>query len=52
MGFDLKAKGRVDGSGSLNDQVAYNKSFEMWKNADGSEAVPTLTLDWMNNKKY
>lgn len=52
MGFDLKAKGRVDGSGSLNDQVAYNKSFEMWKNADGSVAVPALTLDWMNNKKY
>lgn len=24
----------------------------MWKNADGSVAVPTLTLDWMNNKKY
>lgn len=52
MGFDIKAKGRVVGSGSLNDSVAYGRSFEMWKNTDGSAAQPTLTYDWMVAKGY
>lgn len=42
-GFDIKAKGRIPGSGSLNDSVAYGRSFEMWQNTDGSAAQPTLT---------
>lgn len=52
MGFDVKAKGRVAGSGSLNDSVARNRSFEMWKNADGTAATPNLTYDWMLAKGY
>lgn len=51
-GFDVKAKGRVAGSGSLNDSVAYNRSFEMWKNADGTASQPTLTAAWMQSKGY
>lgn len=51
-GFDVKAKGRVAGSGSLNDSVAHNRSFEMWKNADGTASQPTLTAAWMQSKGY
>ena len=51
-GFDITAKGRVEGSGSLNDSVAHNRSFEMWKNADGTPAQPVLTRDWMTSKGY
>lgn len=52
LGFDVKAKGRVAGSGTLNDSVAGNRSFEMWKNIDGTAATPTLTLEWMMRKGY
>lgn len=52
LGFDVKAKGRVAGSGTLNDSVASNRSFEMWKNIDGTAATPTLTLEWMTRKGY
>ena len=52
LGFDVKAKGRVAGSGTLNDSVAGNRSFEMWKNIDGTTATPTLTLEWMMRKGY
>lgn len=51
-GFDVKAKGRVAGSCSLNDSVAYNRSFEMWKNADGTDTHPILTEAWMCSKGY
>ena len=51
-GFNVKAKGRVAGSNSLNDSVAYNRSFEMWKNYDGTPAQPILTKDWMIGKGY
>ena len=51
-GFDIKAKGRIPGSGSLNDSVAYGRSFEMWQNTDGSAAQPTLTYNWMMSKGY
>ena len=51
-GFDIKAKGRIAKSGSLNDSVAYGRSFEMWLNADGSTAEPSLTYHWMTAKGY
>lgn len=52
MGFNVTAKGRVAGSGSLNDYVAYGRSFDMWKNVDGSATTPTITYDWMLSKGY
>lgn len=52
LGFDVKAKGRIAGSGTLNDSAANNRSFEMWKNIDGTSAKPTLTLEWMTQKGY
>ena len=51
-GFDVKAKGNVKGSGSLNDQAAHHKSFAMWKNADGTKAKPDMVAKWMAQKKY
>lgn len=51
-GFDITAKGKVAGSGSLNDQAAHHKSFAMWKNADGTSAKPTIVAKWMTDKNY
>lgn len=51
-GFNVTAKGKVAGSGSLNDQVSHHKSFAIWKNADGTRAKPTLVSKWMADKRY
>ena len=51
-GFDIKAKGRIKGSGSINDYIAHQHSFEAWKNIDGTPAVPVLTQEWMVRKGY
>ena len=51
-GFNITAKAKVTGSGSLNEQAAHHKSFAMWKNADGTSAKPTLVAKWMTDKNY
>ena len=52
LGFDIKAKGRTKGSGSLNDWVSKGNSFKLWQNIDGTPAKPELTTDWMKKKGY
>lgn len=47
LGFDVKAKGNVSGSDSLNEWLSYQHSFDIWKNADGTPAEPVLTAEWM-----
>lgn len=49
-GFDITAKGRLESD--LNKLVAHNRSFDLWKNADGTKAVPTLVGDWLKKKGY
>lgn len=49
-GFNVTAKGRK--KGTLNESVAFGRSFELWKNADGTPAQPTLTYKWMTDKGY
>lgn len=44
MGFDVKAKGNVDGT--LNNEVSYHP-FDMWNNTDGTKAEPVRTENWM-----
>ena len=52
-GFDITAKGRVAGSGSLNDKAAEGfNAFNMWMTADKKRAVPTDMRTWMGSKKY
>lgn len=50
QGFDVKAKANT--KGSLSDYLSRQRSFEAWKNIDGSKAIPTLTKDWMEAKGY
>ena len=50
MGFDVTAKGNT--KGSLSEYLSHHHSFEAWLNADGTEATPTLYLDWMKDKGY
>lgn len=49
-GFDVTAKGRTDTD--LNKLVAQGRSFELWKNADGSPAKPTIVRDWLRENGY
>lgn len=52
-GHKFTAKGRIAGSGSINDRAAMGfNAYKMWKNADGTEAKPLLIQDWMRKKKY
>lgn len=51
-GFNITAKGNVKGSGSLMEQASRNNSWAMWKNADGSQAVPDTYYAWMKSKGY
>lgn len=52
-GFDVIAKGNVEGSGSLNNQISIgSKAWEIWKNADGTSARPNTVSEWMKGKKY
>ena len=53
-GFDVKAKGNVEGSGSLNEKISDAREYlNIWKNKDGSKATPVHTDEWMkrNNIK-
>lgn len=46
MGFDVKAKGNVDGT--LNNDVSYHP-FDMWNNVDGTKAEQFRTEEWMED---
>ena len=50
FGFDVTAKPKL--KGTLNEKASWNRSFEMWKNADGTPAKPTTYADWMAAKGY
>ena len=49
-GFDITAKGRMETA--ENKLIAHGRSFDVWKNADGTKAVPTLVGDWLKKKGY
>jgi hypothetical protein len=49
-GFDITAKGRMETD--KNKLIAHGKSFDVWKNADGTPAKPTILGDWMKAKGY
>ena len=52
-GHNFTAKGRVAGSGSLNDKAAEGFNlFNMWMTADKKRAIPTDMRTWMGKKKY
>lgn len=50
-GFDITAKGNSS-ENELNAWVAKQHSFDIWQNADGTPAQPSLTKDWMSEKGY
>lgn len=52
LGFDITAKGNVEGSHSRNEWASWGNSFKLWTNTDGSEAKPVETAQWMRKKKY
>ena len=45
MGFDVTAKANTPGS--LSDYLSHQRSFEAWKNIDGTPTTPIYTRDWM-----
>ena len=48
-GHDVEAKGNPKRIGNLNYWLSQgNNSFEIWNNADGTKAKPTLYTDYMN----
>lgn len=49
-GFDVTAKGRLESD--KNKLISQGRSFDVWKNADGTKAKPTIVGDWMRAKKY
>ena len=52
-GFDVTAKGRVVGSGSINDKAAEGfNAWSMWMKADGKRAIPTDMRSWLGQKGY
>ena len=49
-GFDLWAKGKT--KGSLSEYIAKGRSFELWKNTDGSNPKPSYIGEWMDRNEY
>lgn len=49
-GFDVKAKGNT--AGSLSEWISNGHSFDIWKNPDGSIAVPSLYSDFLKDNEY
>lgn len=49
-GFNVTAK--PNRKNTLNESAANGRSFDMWKNADGTPAQPTTTVSWMQTKGY
>ena len=48
-GFDVTAKGNPQIDGNLNTRLSYHP-YEIWKNADGTQATPTCYNDWMKEE--
>lgn len=51
-GFKITAKGNPGKEPSLNYEVSKGKSFQLWKNADGTAATPSLYEDWMEKNGF
>ena len=49
-GFDITAKAKLPGSKS--DYLSKGRSWEVWKNIDGTPAKHTSVNDWMASKGY
>ncbi len=49
-GFDITAKGNTPGS--MSEWISYGRSFEIWKNPDGTKPKPTLYSEFMLLKGY
>ena len=49
-GFDVTAKGNT--AGSLSEWISNGHSFDIWKNPDGSIAVPSLYSDFLKDNEY
>ena len=50
-GFDVIANGSKPKT--INDAASIGSApFDMWKNADGTKATPSLIKDWMNDQGY
>lgn len=49
-GFDVTAKGNT--AGSLSEWISNGHSFDIWKNPDGSIAVPSLYSDFLKDNGY
>ena len=50
QGFNVTAT--ANKSGSVNEWISRSHSFDIWENADGTPAKPTLYRDWLDSKKY
>ena len=50
MGFNVTAKANTPNS--LSEYLSHQRSFEAWKNIDGSAVTPVLTYDWMIQHGY
>ena len=51
QGFDVTAKGFSE-KDHTSDIAKNDEAFKVWKNADGTEAKPTMVKDWMKHKGY
>ena len=51
-GFDVIAKGNVEGSGSLNEKISSADAYlDVWRNQDGSKVKLSHTDEWMKKNK-
>lgn len=48
QGFNVVATGNTPGS--VPEWISRSHSFDIWENADGTPATPTLYSDWLNAK--
>lgn len=48
-GFDVTAKGNTPDT--RNEWLSQGHSFDIWNNADGTKAQPTLVNEWMKKNK-
>ena len=47
-GFNVWAKGNT--KGSVSDWISHQHSFDIYRNQDGTQVKPVLTVDWMKQK--
>lgn len=50
QGFNVIATGNT--AGSVQEWISRSHSFDIWENADGTKAKPTLYRDWLDSKDY